>query len=63
MSENYWVPCATLIIDLPGEIDKDLDLTIDILEELQEFKSLIVPLFLVSMGDLKTVQNLSKSGK
>lgn len=53
MSENYWVPCATLIIGLPEETDKDLDLTIDLLEELAGFKSLIVPLFLVSMGGLK----------
>lgn len=53
MSENYWVPCATLIIGLPGETEKDIDVTIDILEELREFKSLIVPLFLVSMGGLK----------
>ena len=53
MSENYWVPCATLIIGLPGETDKDLDLTINLIEELKQFKSLIVPLFLVSMGGLK----------
>jgi radical SAM superfamily enzyme YgiQ (UPF0313 family) len=53
MEENHWVPCATLIIGLPGETDRDVDLTIDLLEELNNFKSLIVPLFLVSMGGLK----------
>ncbi len=53
MSDNYWVPCATLIIGLPGETDKDIDLTVDLVEELKQFKSLIVPLFLVSMGRLK----------
>jgi radical SAM superfamily enzyme YgiQ (UPF0313 family) len=53
MSANRWVPCATLIIGLPGETDEDLDLTIDLLSELKGFKSLIVPLFLVSMGGLK----------
>jgi radical SAM superfamily enzyme YgiQ (UPF0313 family) len=53
MAKNYWVPCATLIIGLPGETDKDVDLTIRLLEELKQFKSLIVPLFLVSMGGLK----------
>jgi radical SAM superfamily enzyme YgiQ (UPF0313 family) len=53
MSENYWVPCATLIIGLPGETNKDLDLTINLLEELKQFKSLIVPLFFVAMGRLK----------
>jgi len=53
MSRNCWVPCATLIIGLPNETEKDIDLTIDLLEELKNFKSLIVPLFLVSMGGLK----------
>lgn len=53
MSRNCWVPCATLIIGLPGETEKDVDLTIDLVDELKNFKSLIVPLFLVSMGGLK----------
>jgi radical SAM superfamily enzyme YgiQ (UPF0313 family) len=53
MEKNQWVPCATLIIGLPGETEKDIDLTLDLLEELKSFKSLIVPLFLVSMGNLK----------
>jgi radical SAM superfamily enzyme YgiQ (UPF0313 family) len=53
MSRNCWVPCATLIIGLPDETEKDIDLTSDLLEELKSFKSLIVPLFFVSMGGLK----------
>jgi len=53
LSENSWVPCATLIIGLPGETEKDIDLTIDLIEELRSFKSLIVPLFLVSEGGIK----------
>ena len=53
LSENYWVPCATLILGFPGETEEDIDLTIELVEKLREFKSLIVPLFLVSMGGLK----------
>jgi len=53
LSDNFWVPVATLIIGLPGETEKDIDLTIDLVEELRAFKSLIVPLFLVSEGGLK----------
>ncbi|MEM2936246.1 MAG: hypothetical protein QW231_03620, partial [Candidatus Bathyarchaeia archaeon] len=53
LSKNKWVPCATLIIGLPRETDKDVDLTIDLLEELKGFKSLIVPLFFVSEGGLR----------
>ncbi len=53
MERNFWVPCATLIIGLPNETEKDIDLTIDLVEELKSFKSLIVPLLFVSMGGLK----------
>ncbi|MBS7643891.1 B12-binding domain-containing radical SAM protein [Candidatus Bathyarchaeota archaeon] len=53
LAENRWVPCATLIIGLPGETEGDINLTIDLLEELKTFKSLLVPLFLVSEGRLK----------
>jgi len=53
LSDNSWVPCATLIIGLLGETEKDIDLTIDLVERLRAFKSLIVPLFLVSEGGLK----------
>jgi radical SAM superfamily enzyme YgiQ (UPF0313 family) len=53
LSENSWVPVATLIIGLPGETEKDIELTIDLIKELRTFKSLIVPLFLVSEGGLR----------
>ena len=52
LSENNWVPCSTLILGLPGETEKDLKLTISLVEKLKPFKSLIVPLFLVAMGGL-----------
>lgn len=54
LSENNWVPCATLILGLPGEKEGDLEVTIDLIEELRPFKSLIVPLFLVATGGLKS---------
>jgi len=53
LSRNNWLPCGTLILGLPGETEKDVELTIDLVEKLKSFKSLIVPLFLVSMGGLK----------
>ena len=53
LSENHWVPCATLIMGLPGETEVDVELTISLIEELRPFKSLIVPLFLVAMGRLR----------
>lgn len=53
LSENHWVPCSTLILGLPGETENDVELTIDLVEKLKGFKSLIVPLFFVSMGALR----------
>ncbi len=53
LSDNNWVPCATLIIGLPDEQEEDVQLTIDLIEKLHDYKSLIVPLFMVSEGGLK----------
>lgn len=52
LADNNWVPCSTLILGLPGEDEKDLEATISLVEKLEPFKSLIVPLFVVSMGGL-----------
>lgn len=51
--ENDWIPVSTIILGLPGETERDLDQTIELIEKLRRFKSLIVPLFLVAMGGLK----------
>ncbi|HID91010.1 TPA: B12-binding domain-containing radical SAM protein [Candidatus Bathyarchaeota archaeon] len=53
LARNNWVPCATLIMGLPGETEKDIELTLELLSELRSFKSLVVPLFLVPLGGLK----------
>lgn len=53
LARNHWVPCATIIMGLPGETEKDVDLTIRLIEELDDFKSMIVPLFLIPEGGLK----------
>jgi radical SAM superfamily enzyme YgiQ (UPF0313 family) len=53
LNDCNWVPCATLIIGLPGETAEDIQLTIDLVARLRGFKSLLVPLFMVSEGGLK----------
>jgi radical SAM superfamily enzyme YgiQ (UPF0313 family) len=53
LSDNNWVPCATLIIGLPTEKDEDVQMTIDLVKRLHDYKSLLVPLFMVSEGSLK----------
>lgn len=59
LAENHWVPLATLIIGLPGETETDVDLTIDLVEKLRGFKSLLVPLFFVSEGGLRKTESFS----
>ncbi|MFN3384266.1 MAG: B12-binding domain-containing radical SAM protein, partial [Archaeoglobaceae archaeon] len=46
-SDNHWVPCATLIIGLPNETEEDVLRTVELIERLKSYKSLIVPLFFV----------------
>lgn len=52
LNENRWAPCATLIMGLPGEKADDVVRTIELLDELREYKSFIIPLFFVPIGTL-----------
>ncbi len=45
--DNNWVPCATLIVNLPGETADDVVDTTELVERLKPYKSLIVPLLYV----------------
>ncbi|RLF45215.1 MAG: radical SAM protein [Thermoplasmata archaeon] len=53
MTDNNLIPACTLITGLPEETDDDVIKTIELLDDLKDFKSLIVPLFFVPMGKLK----------
>ncbi|MHC1581439.1 MAG: B12-binding domain-containing radical SAM protein [Candidatus Syntropharchaeia archaeon] len=52
LKDNNWIPCSTLIMGLPGETPDDVLKTIELIESLKEYKSLIVPLFFVPIGVL-----------
>ena len=45
--DNYWVPCGTLIINLPGETAEDIIATIELLDRLKPYPGFIVPLLFV----------------
>ena len=53
LSDNHWVPVETLIMGLPGEKPEDTRKTIDLIHDLSEYKSLIVPLYFVPIGNLQ----------
>ncbi|RLI82284.1 MAG: radical SAM protein [Archaeoglobales archaeon] len=49
MHDNRWIPAATLIIGLPGETEDDVIKTIELVERLRDYCSLIVPLIFIPM--------------
>ena len=53
MTDNNLVPACTLITGLPQETEDDVVKTIALMDDLKDFKSLIVPLFFVPLGKLK----------
>ncbi|MCS7366387.1 MAG: B12-binding domain-containing radical SAM protein [archaeon YNP-WB-062] len=53
MMDNNIFPACTLIAGLPQETEDDIIKTIELVESLKWFKSLIVPLLFVPLGKLK----------
>jgi len=53
MHDCNLIPACTLITGLPQEKEEDVTKTIELVDNLKEFRSLIVPLFFVPLGKLK----------
>jgi radical SAM superfamily enzyme YgiQ (UPF0313 family) len=53
MHDNRLVPACTLIVGLPEETEDDIIRTIELMDDLKNVRSLIVPLFFVPLGRLK----------
>ncbi|MEM2122025.1 MAG: radical SAM protein [Candidatus Bathyarchaeia archaeon] len=53
MMDNRLIPACTLITGLPQEREEDTLKTLELIEDLKWFRSLIVPLFFVPMGRLR----------
>lgn len=47
------VPAGTLIIGMPGETPDDIMKTIELIDDLKDYRSFIVPMYFVPMGVLK----------
>ncbi len=54
MHDNKLVPACTLIVGLPDERQEDVIQTMDLVADLKDMRSLIVPLFFVPLGKLKS---------
>ena len=55
--KNHIFPLATLIAGLPGEKEEDVQETINLVKELKEYPSLIMPLFFVPIGRLRNKES------
>jgi radical SAM superfamily enzyme YgiQ (UPF0313 family) len=53
MHDNNLIPACTLIVGSPEETEEDVTKTIELMDDLKDIRSLIVPLFFVPMGKLK----------
>ena len=53
MHDNMMVPACTLIVGLPEEREEDILKTMELVDDLKDVRSFIVPLFFVPLGRLK----------
>ncbi len=59
--DNMLVPACTLIVGLPDEEEDDINRTMDLVDDLKGMRSLIVPLFFVPLGQLKSKDWFTKT--
>ncbi len=52
--DNNLIPACTFIVGLPEETEDDINRTIDLFDDLWNFKALLVPMFFVPMGRFKS---------
>jgi radical SAM superfamily enzyme YgiQ (UPF0313 family) len=50
--DNMLGPACTIIVGLPEETEEDITKTMDLIDDLKDMRSLIVPLFFVPLGHL-----------
>lgn len=53
MHENKIIPAATVILGFPEETPDDVMKTVELIDKLRPYRSIIVPMFFVPMGALK----------
>src|SRR5579863_4895091 len=54
MNDNHVFPACTFIVGLPQETEDDVLRTIDLIDDLWDFKAILVPMFFVPLGHLKS---------
>jgi radical SAM superfamily enzyme YgiQ (UPF0313 family) len=59
--DNMLVPACTIIVGLPEETEDDILKTMDLVDDLKDMRSLIVPLFFVPLGKLTSEDWFTKT--
>ena len=54
MNDNHVYPACTFIVGLPQETEDDVLQTIELIDNLWDFKAILVPMFFVPLGHLKS---------
>jgi radical SAM superfamily enzyme YgiQ (UPF0313 family) len=54
MNDNHVYPACTFIVGLPQETEDDVVKTIELIDNLWDFKAILVPMFFVPLGHLKS---------
>jgi len=60
--DSHWIPCATMMVGLPGETDDDVVRSIELLDKVRDLMSGVFPLFFVAMGNMSGEGNFTKDG-
>lgn len=60
MADSSIIPAATFILGLPGETEDDVLATVELIERLRPYPSIIVPMFFVPLGALKNLEGFRK---
>ncbi len=58
--DSHWIPCATMLVGLPGETDDDVVRSIELVDDLRDLMSGIFPLFFVAMGSMSDERNFTR---
>ncbi len=57
LNENHWYPLATLVVGLPEENGEDVAETLELMDELKDYKAFYVPLFFVPLENCLLMHN------
>lgn len=63
LNDAGWWVCATIIVDLPGESEEDIEANIKLIERLNHYNVFIFPLPFIPSGSLRKIRSLSSVHK